>query len=271
MKRLFFATLWLVFSGIFGHISAQVQMFPQRSLWLGLECGAGTGLYRDLGLSPITYRGLEAAPAISLDYHTTYWQHQLKVGAYGGGYGRRVGFAYMQNYGGLPYVSFSTMRKAMDNNGVKLFCGGAVTEMMDIRYAQSLGNAANSFSNLVSLSFSTRGEYTFLRWQIHLQCNLALASLCLRPGFAYIDNFDQHIADPTVNTFDQYRWYPTGFNGVSTQLGITRLMRNGNRIGLDYRWHYLSSHATPTPLAPYTFEQASHSCVLRLDFGVWNK
>ena len=94
----------------------------------------------------------------------------------------------------------------------------------------------------------------------------ALPSLCLRPGFAYLDNFNQDISNPTTNTFDQYQWYLTGLNQVSTELGAFYILPNGNQLGLSYRWRYLTSRTSV--LAPYRFEQAGHALLLTLDFAL---
>lgn len=256
------------FLALLSVFSAGAQEAPSRQWFLGLEGGAGCGIYRDLGLSPITYRGLELAPAFSLDVHAPLWQHQLALGGWGGGYGYQLGFAAMQNYGGLPSVSLSSVRKVLDHSHLTLYCGGRLSEMMDIRYQPSLGNAANSFGNLVSLSFVGRAECRLRRWMLQAQVAVALPSAVMRPGFAYIDNFNQDIASPTANTFDQYRWYVSGLNFTATQLGVTRLLPNGNRLTLRYDWHYL--HSRTAPLAPYVLQQASHSLVVRLDFAINN-
>lgn len=262
MKRLVFSALFTLLAVGF----AMGQKGSPRAWFLGLEGGAGYGLYRDLGLSPITYRGQEAALALSLDVHTPRWQHQLALGGWGGGYGRQAGFAYMQNYGGLPYASLTSVCKVLDTNALRLYCGARVSEMMDIRYQPSLGNAANSFGNLVSLSLVGHAEWQVCRWLFHAQVSVALPSAVLRPGFAYIDNFNQDIASPTTNTFDQYRWYLSALNFTATQLGVSRLLPNGNRLTLRYDWHYL--HSRTASLAPYVLQQASHSLVLRLDFAL---
>lgn len=236
----------------------------QNRLSLGMEGGAGLGLYRDLGTSPITYRGLEADLAYSLRLRTPLWHFQATLGGYGGGYGLRPSFAYMQNYGGLPAFALSAMRRLSPATHLDLWLGTALDEQMDIRYAASLGNTANSFSNFVNLSLLSKAEYTLGNFRFHAQASFALPSLCLRPGFAYLDNFNQDISNPTTNTFDQYQWYLTGLNQVSTELGAFYILPNGNQLGLSYRWRYLTSRTSV--LAPYRFEQAGHALLLFLDF-----
>ena len=57
--------------------------------------------------------------------------------------------------------------------------------------------------------------------------------------------------------------YLTAFNQVSTSLAASYILPHGNRIGLSYRWHYLTSRTSA--LAPYRFEQANHAILLTLD------
>lgn len=246
-------------------LSAMGFCKAQNRVFLTLDGGAGYGLYRDLGTSPITYRGLEAATSLGVAIEGENWRAQAIIGGEGGGYGLKPGFATMQHYGSLPCIALSAMRKTATNSVFDLWLGAQAEEMMDIRYSASLGNTALSFSNFVNISLLARAEYRLGKLRFHTQFTFALPSLCLRPGFAYLDNFNQDISNPSTNTFDQYQWYLTGMNAIFTQLGASYTLPNGNRIGLAYHWHYLTSRTSPT-LAPYRFEQASHTAMLHFDF-----
>ncbi|MCQ2274359.1 MAG: hypothetical protein MJZ86_06150 [Bacteroidales bacterium] len=257
MKRPIFTAFLMLFA--MGFSQAQNHVF------LTLEGGGGYGIFRDLGISPITYQGLELAPAFALNFSSPTWQYQVALGAQGGGYGYRPGFASMQHYGGLPYFSVSAMRNVLQKNRLSVWGGLQLSEMMDIRHLPALGNTSTNFSNFINLSILGRAEYEVARFRFHGQLCFAPASVCLRPGFAYLDNFNQDISSPTHNTFDQYAWYVAALTSVYTDLGATLTLNNGNRIGLAYRWHYLTSRAQ-TASAPFVFEQASHAIVVSLDF-----
>lgn len=235
----------------------------QKQVFLSLEGGPGIGLYRDLGTSPITYRGYEFAPCFALRYESPKWQLSTTLGGFGGGYSYQPTLTSMQNYGGIPAFAISALRRIVPQSPVCLWVGINAEEAIDIRYFPSLGNTSTSFSNFVNVNILGKAEYTLSHFLFQTQLTFAPASLCLRPGFAYLDNFNQDISNPITNTFDQYEWYLTAFNQVSTSLAASYILPHGNRIGLSYRWHYLTSRTSA--LAPYRFEQANHAILLTLD------
>ena len=62
-----------------------------------------------------------------------------------------------------------------------------------------------------------------------------------------------------------YSWYVTGAPGVSTALGVRRLTKHGNEVGLSYVWHYITSRVSSDGLsAPHRFNQASHALMIHL-------
>ena len=62
MKRVVIIFLSLFF--LLSEVSA--QPISEQGVLIGLQGGVGYGLYRDLGASPLTYRGLELLPGIAV-------------------------------------------------------------------------------------------------------------------------------------------------------------------------------------------------------------
>ena len=79
-----------------------------------------------------------------------------------------------------------------------------------------------------------------------------------------MDNFDQDISSPTVNTFDQYRSYLTVASSATADVGATWQLNSGNRVGLSYQWAYLTSRTTEA--APHLFQYAHHALLFHLGF-----
>lgn len=244
------------------------QQDSPQGVYLGLQGGFGYGLYRDFGASPLTYRGLELTPGLSVNVERTHWRFKAALGLQGGGYGYRVGLSSMHAYGGQLALDFEALHLLHHSGRWQLWAGSSVGDRGDIRYNTSLGNAGVGFANFVNLNLIGRVEMTLGRWKLHGQMALTPASLLLRPGFAYMDNYDRDISNPVANFLDQYHFYLSAFTAISTDLGIALMLNNGNRLGLSYAWHYMTSRATETPAAPFRFEQAGHALLFQLDFKI---
>lgn len=253
----------MVFSMCFA--ASFAQPCDRRAVYLSTEFGAGLGLYRDMGSSPLTYRGQELSPRIGVRVERPEWRIQADMGVCGGGYGYRY-VKRMHTYGGQASVAFRVLYSVLTGGTWRLWAGGAVEDRADIRYNRALGNASVGISNFVDMNLVGRLEKGVGRWRLHGQVELSPLSLLLRPGFSYMDNYDRDIGNPVANTFDQYHWYIAGGTLAATDIGATLLLGSGNRIGVAYRWHYLTSRTAVSESAPYRFEQAGHAFVVSLDF-----
>ena len=92
---------------------------------------------------------------------------------------------------------------------------------------------------------------------------LPMAGLVIRPGYAYMDNYSSDIN--TDNTFlEDYEAFGKTFPGIGTDMGLYLNLLNGNRIGLSYRWDYL----TTGKKGIYRFDNALHSINLNFMFNI---
>ncbi len=253
MNRLFVTTLFVLLA----IPPLRAECDSSAHWYINLQGGIGYGLYRDLGVSPLTYRGLQLHSGISLLLEKSDWRYEAMFQAAGGAYGLRLGVGYIQAYGGHPRLGFKALHNVYDDSHWHLWVGGSVDDLFDIRYNASLGNASAAFGNFARLNVESCVEYSLCRWLFYAHIQLNALSLHMRPGFAYMDNFDQNIASPTANTFDQYRSYLAIATGAMTDVGATLMLANGNRIGVSYRWSYLTSRTTHA--APHLFECADHA------------
>lgn len=265
MKRLFF----VFFLGVLPWSMVRAQQSGDMQWRLGLGSGVGLGVYRDLGAAPIVYRGFELSPALSLEGSNDLWRYDASVTLCGGGYGYVLRIPALHTWGGLLSVRFDMLRHLVDCGPLRLWAGAGVGDMFDIRYNPLLSNACVGMSNFTVLSLTARAEINIPRWMFHGQLSLLPVALMLRPGFSYLNNYDREIANPLSAAFDQYRTYLTALPGVSTRLGVTRWLKNGNAISLSYDWHYLTSRVSARDdVAPWRMQQASHGLTLQLLFSL---
>lgn len=258
--------LTIIFLLISSSAIASVSTDSASAFCLRLSGGAGIGVYRDFGASPITFRGLELDPGISLMYEKGSWRYEGSLAGAGGGYGFLLGFNYMQAYGGAPWISLSAQHK-IDNFGRwNFWIGGGVEDRCDIRYSSALGNACTGISNFFNVNLLGDVECNYGSWTIRGRLSLTPMSLLFRPGFAYMDNYDQEIGDPNANLFDQYSSYVSWATGASTEFGFLYRLKQGNRVGVCYRWNYFTSRTSSS--CPHLFQQASHALIVNLDFAL---
>lgn len=263
MKRLLITTIFVLFGvGLWA-----VPNDTSKTVKLELRGGAGYGLYRDLGLSPLTYKGIELLPGMAVQVSEARWRRRYFVDLDGGGYGLRVGVGYMQAYGGYCMVGVEGLCRVLDRGVWSVWGGGSVRESFDFRYNSSFGNSSTGMTNCAALGLAGRVECELGRWRLHGQVDLLPLTLLLRPGFAYMDNYDQDISSATANALDQYHSYVSGLPGVDCDFGATLGLRNGNGVTIGYVWHFFTSH-TSGEAAPYSFEQASHGLRVILNFKI---
>lgn len=246
-------------------VGAGAQQPDSSRVLLGLQGGGGIGLYRDLGASPLTYKGVELHPSVSVEIHRPEWRYESRVGIDGGAYGRRLRMASLYAYGGHVSLGFAASHSIHSQAGWQLWAGASVDNLFDIRYNPQFGNASVGIADFTRLGILLRGEYSLQRWLFFGQLWGYPLALMYRPGFAYISNYDRDISNPVANTFDQYGLYLAGMTGLTTQVGFRYRVAGGNEIGLAYEWHYLTSRWNDE-VAPWLFQYASHGLIFNLLF-----
>ena len=139
---------------------------------------------------------------------------------------------------------------------------------MDNKGIPVLMNAASSVSLFGNLCVTGMMEYDFAfnsdqthHWlTAYGKLSLPLVGAVSRPGFAYIGN-------PTINAsavLADNELFAKFFPGASTELGLYLNLPNYNRLGLSYRWDYL----TTGKKGIYRYDNALHAINLSFMFRV---
>lgn len=267
MKRLLI-TFFLAFPMLlFAQNSEQERHDSDKAVFIGLQGGVGVGCYRDLGTYALTYKGVEVCTGLSVDVRRPLWRFETSVGLDGGMYGNLDGGELIPAFGGQPSLRFQTLHLFLAKERLRLWAGGSIDELCDIRSNSSLSNANLALSSLTRLILSGRVEFVCnAHWILFAQADLAPMAFAYRPGFSYISNFDQNPGNPVANVFDQFHGYVVGLPSVATQVGATLMMRSGNGLSLAYQWHHITSRTSD--LCPHRFDQASHWLALTLHFAI---
>lgn len=235
-------------------------------MWIGLGGGAGYGVFRDGGAGPVTFQGVEVRPSVSFHSERGVWRWEAAVALGTGGYMRRLQVAEPEAYGLMPEVRMGAMRELLRRGRWRVLAGASLTEAFDFRYIPSMGNNSTGTSNFVLPVLSGRGETTLGPWRLHAQVGFAPMGIVLRPGYAYIANYDHTMQNPVEDHFGEHHTYVATFNALETEVGATVALGNGNRIGTAYRWGWLTSGSTER--SPHRFDRAGHALQVTLMFAL---
>ena len=238
-------------------------------VWLALYNGAGIGFYRDEGVSPLLYRGLEIHPGMSVEVRQPHWRYRAVASLDGGAYGLTLYPAGYHAFGGQVSAAFCLLRQIYSTGCWHLWAGAGVDDLFDLRYNPQFGNSSEGSSNFARLNLTVLAEAQLGKWLPWMQIGFTPVALLYRPGYAYISNYDRDAANPVDCAFDQYQLYWAAATGLYTETGITRQLTNGNEIGLSYRWHHITSRTSADVLtAPHRFDQSSHALMINLLFSI---
>ncbi len=112
------------------------------------------------------------------------------------------------------------------------------------------------------------GRFEFLRWSSRAVVGVAPVGYCLRPGFAYLDNYNASNGDIILNNFGRtYRMDPVSLPWCNTELSVTYHFRNQNALGLCYGWHFLTSRDSGS----YRLEESVHMVKMQLTVQLINR
>lgn len=234
-------------------------------IWLDLSVGANYAECFDKGTIPFRYTGFGANVQGGV---TIEWE-RCRVNVEGQGF-----YTSLTSVSGTAYnVSLSAefLYHCAIVKRFSFWAGGTLQGFMDNKEIPALMNASSSISLFGNLCATGLVEYPFayihegmynLRNLLtaYAKLSLPLVGAVNRPGFAYIGN-------PTINNDDWLEGSETFakfFSGAATELGLFLNLPNDNRIGLAYRWNYLSTGKKGT----YRYDNALHSLNLSFMFRI---
>lgn len=157
-------------------------------------------------------------------------------------------------------------------NRLHLWVGGGYRGDGNLKVLPALKTAATSstiYGNLCAegllqydFAFIHDGLYSLRNlFSAYGKLILPFAGFVNCPGFSYMDNYMSDIN--LVNTIlSTYQTRSILFAGVSTDIGLYFNLANGNRIGLSYRWDYLTTRKR----AYYRFDNAFHTFAIDFVF-----
>lgn len=236
-------------------------------IWLNLNAGLNVSNCYDNGTVPFSYRGLGANLRLgaTIEWRRCHVQTEsmLLYGAFGNLNGTAIDIDSRTEF----LYRFHDSRR----NRWHFWAGGAVQSFYDIKSLSALMNASTGVTMFFNLCAEGMVQYDFAFIRNHShnlltvygKLSLPLGGMVVRPGYAYMDNYTQDIN--MINTLLQdYESFGKFFPGVSTDVGLYFNLLNGNRIGLNYRWDYLTTRHKGI----YRYDNAIHSVYLSFMFNI---
>lgn len=234
------------------------------SVWLNGGVGVGIADAYDKGVAPMSMWGLGVGGqlGVTVDWHRFHVQEESRalcgfllkpISGFDIDVQNRVEFLYRFHDG--------------KRDRLHLWAGGGLQEDAFFRIIPSLGNASTSTAVFVNLNAEAMVQYDFAFIKNHThnlltlygKLTLPLCGIIERPPYAFMDNYTSDIN--LLNTIlSSYEIQGMAFPGVSTDLRLQFNLLNGNKIGLSYRWDYLTTRNK----GHYRFDNAFHT--ISVDF-----
>lgn len=242
-------------------------------VWLGLDAGAGYALFRDMGVSPVSYYGLGANLGCKVNIELARWSLQpwqsASFAIYEDAVDPTLNFSA---YGIGSNMGFAMLRTVWNTDHWLLMAGGLLSNYLGFKFNPNMFNASYGVTDFASLSAVGRicfdigrhdGDQRNYRLRFYDQLAIAPVSAALRPGFSYIDNFSG-TNDQVGAVLSTYELSAVPFAEWHNELGASYVMRNGNRLALAYRWSYLTTHNTGV----WRYDEATHFVVATIDVNI---
>ena len=243
------------------------QVYKSRvPVWLNLSAGGTIADCYDNGTIPFSYLGIggNLGGGVTVEWRRCHIQSEgrlfstsLSAGGSSIGIDGKTEFLYR---------FFDGKR-----NRFHLWAGGAFQTNIDIKSISAMMNASTGVTGFINLCAEGMLSYDFayIRGGSHNlltlygKLSLPLVGTVLRPGYAYMDNYTQDINIINAMLKD-YQSFGMVFPGASTDVGLYFNLLNGNRIGLSYRWDYLTTRKAGI----YRYDNALHSINLNFMFNI---
>ncbi len=254
----------------YGPFPRPVYKTGKNPMWLTTGSGLNIADCFDEGASPLPYLGvgLNLRGGISL-----LWQEKSYLAFTLGGLANIVvSNANTQAFDFGISWDLEYLYRFYHTGDWHFWAGGALSNYLSINYSPSLMNAALGYS-LFSFNLSPEGvvQYDFAQYDGDHHLLTAYAKLALplfgktnRPGFTYIDNATGYLTDNEQPESNREKGL-MAFPGVSTDIGLYVNLLNNNKIGVSYRWDYLTTRHQGL----YRYDHANHSFNLNFMFNLY--
>lgn len=235
-------------------------------IWLNLSAGGNIVDCYDNGTIPYKYLGVggNIGVGVTVEWYRFHIQNDSRV------------FVNSLTNGGSSYdidnrTEFLYRFHDGKRNRLHLWAGGALQSFYDIKEIPAMMNASTGVSGFMNLcaegmlsydfAFIRNGSHNLLT--LYAKMSVPVAGLVIRPGYAYMDNYtsDINLINTLLTDYEAFgKWFP----GVGTDVGLNFNLLNGNRIGLNYRWDYLSTGHK----GAYRFDNAIHFVNINFMFNI---
>ena len=257
-------------------VEEEIGRFPKpvyRSkvpVWLNLGLGQGIPRCFDQGASPLRYAGIAADLNMGVTVEWSRYHVQADT---------RGSMGFLLNTAGAVTYDFGIDLRAEflyrcyenHNNHLYLWAGAAAQDFIDIRYYPQLMNASIGASVFGSLQGVGMVQYDFAPlhdgehnlFTCYAKLSLPLLTRVSRPGYAYMDNYTSDL-ETSATILSDYEKFYMFVPGVTTDVGLYFNMFNNNKIGISYRWDYLTTRNQGT----YRYDRAAHTLFTTFMFNL---
>jgi len=259
LKSLFLAVALLLAVQAFSQENDEQQPVRQTPVSVWLNGGAGVGIADayDHGIAPMSMWGLGVGTQIgvTVDWRRCHVQSESRA---------LCGFLLKPVSGYdidvQEHLEFLYRFHDGKRNRLHVWAGGGLQEDAFFRIIPAMGNASTSTTVFINLNAEAMVQYDFAL-TVYGKLTLPLGGIIQRPPYAFMDNYTSDIE--LINTIlSSYETKSMAFPGVSTDIGLRFNLLNGNKIGLSYRWDYLTTRKR----SYYRFDNAFHTIFIDFMF-----
>lgn len=217
--------------------------FTQKSLDLFMSIGSGNIDNYDVGTVPYHIKGTTISQNWGLNYAWNRSQIQLD-----GRYFKST-LKTIEGTNQAVGINLEYLFRCIDSksNRFHFHTGAALTGYGEMKTVPGLQNAAlcvSVFGDLRSVSM-VECDFAFNHAKTHNwltaygKIGIPIIGVANRPGYAYV--YDGQGQDVLQRFLGGHQTFAKFFPGCSTDFGLWLNLKNHNRIGLNYRWDYIST------------------------------
>ncbi|MDD3860819.1 MAG: hypothetical protein PHW83_11520 [Bacteroidales bacterium] len=257
MRKIIFALL-LSFS-LNAYSQADQKTLPDiKANYFGISGGLATGVMRDFVTSPLFYTAF--MPAVNFDYKLYCPKSIFSIN-----FATLNGFyialthdnAYSATGNKFDFdISYYRLLEASSDDALKNYLGISTGNFTELYINNAFMNAGFTFNNFTDISLCLKSDWTIIKpekqkkflWLIKYKSKekqfllsgklgVPVVSLMYRPAFTNPGN-------ATLNNevlFPNYSMKTKVFSGLSTDISISRILKNGNMLRIGYYWDYITS------------------------------
>jgi len=221
---------------------------------------------RDRGNSALNYSGILSSTATSLYVNKLNREFELTFGVVSGQLNAKSAHeVHSQSYSAVM-LSASKLYSVHTGKNLQVRVGGGFRSQITTRVNPELFNTYTTVENFSSLDVIGKLDYYFVAparsgktlgfigynrpdrvFKLSYRLTASALPLSFRPGYAYVDN----IVVNNPDYLSDHHLRVGGYN-ITSEISLTRFLKNKNAIALTYRWNALMASKNQ-------FEMASHS------------